>query len=236
MTALLDVTNLRGGYGRVEVLHGVDLQVHAGEIVALLGSNGAGKTTLNAVVCGLVPATGGRVSFDGTDLTNRHYRDIVKAGLIQVPEGRRIFPNLSVRENLELGAFARARERRTANLERVFATFPLLAERTAQKAGTMSGGEQQMLAIGRGLMAEPRLLILDEPSLGLSPLLVDELFALIQRLHADGLAVLLVEQNVGQSLAIAQRAVVLENGSARFAGTPAELLASTELKRAYLGL
>ena len=183
-----------------------------------------------------VPASGGRVTFDGANLTNRHYRDIVKAGLIQVPEGRRIFPNLSVRENLELGAFARARERRTANLERVFATFPRLAERTTQKAGTMSGGEQQMLAIGRGLMAEPRLLILDEPSLGLSPLLVEELFALIQRLHADGLSVLLVEQNVAQSLAIAQRAVVLENGSPRFAGTPAELLASSELKRAYLGL
>jgi len=236
MSALLDVRDLRGGYGRVEVLHGVDLQVNAGEIVALLGSNGAGKTTLNAIVCGLVPASGGRVTFDGADLTNRHYRDIVKAGLIQVPEGRRIFPNLSVRENLELGAFARARERRAANLERVFAIFPRLAERVAQRAGTMSGGEQQMLAIGRGLMAEPRLLILDEPSLGLSPLLVDELFALIQRLHADGLSVLLVEQNVGQSLAIAQRALVLENGSPRFAGTPAQLLASSELKRAYLGL
>ncbi len=236
MTTLLDVKDLRGGYGRVEVLHGVDLQVRAGEIVALLGSNGAGKTTLNAIVCGLVPAKAGRVTFDGADLTNCHYREIVKAGLIQVPEGRRIFPNLSVRENLELGAFTRARGRRAANLERVFATFPRLAERTAQKAGTMSGGEQQMLAIGRGLMAEPRLLILDEPSLGLSPLLVDELFALIQRLHADGLSVLLVEQNVGQSLAIAQRTVVLENGSPRFTGTPAQLLASSELKRAYLGL
>ena len=237
MSALLDVKDLRGGYGRVEVLHGVSLQVHAGEIVALLGSNGAGKTTLNAIVCGLVPASGGRVTFDGADLTNRHYRDIVQAGLIQVPEGRRIFPNLSVRENLELGAFARARERRASNMERVFTIFPRLAERPLQKAGTMSGGEQQMLAIGRGLMAEPRLLILDEPSLGLSPLLVESLFALIQRLHADdGLSVLLVEQNVGQSLAIAQRAVVLENGSPRFAGTPAELLASSELKRAYLGL
>jgi branched-chain amino acid transport system ATP-binding protein len=236
MTVLLDVLGLRGGYGRVEVLRGVDLQVHAGEIVALLGSNGAGKTTLNSIVCGLVPASAGHVHFDGTDLTNRHYRDVVKAGLIQVPEGRRIFPNLSVRENLELGAFTRARERRAANLERVFATFPKLAERVAQNAGTMSGGEQQMLAIGRGLMAEPRLLILDEPSLGLSPLLVEELFALIGRLHAEGLSVLLVEQNVAQSLAIAQRAVVLENGTPRFAGTPAELLASSDLKRAYLGL
>jgi branched-chain amino acid transport system ATP-binding protein len=236
MTVLLDVQALRGGYGRIEVLRGVDLQVHAGEIVALLGSNGAGKTTLNSVVCGLVPASSGHVHFDGADLTNRHYRDVVKAGLIQVPEGRRIFPNLTVRENLELGAFTRARERRASNLERVFATFPKLAERTTQKAGTMSGGEQQMLAIGRGLMAEPRLLILDEPSLGLSPLLVESLFALIGRLHAEGLSVLLVEQNVAQSLAIAQRAVVLENGTPRFAGTPAELLASSELKRAYLGL
>jgi branched-chain amino acid transport system ATP-binding protein len=236
MTVLLDVQALRGGYGRIEVLRGVDLQVRAGEIVALLGSNGAGKTTLNSIVCGLVPASSGHVHFDGADLTNRHYRDVVKAGLIQVPEGRRIFPNLTVRENLELGAFTRARERRASNLERVFATFPKLAERTTQKAGTMSGGEQQMLAIGRGLMAEPRLLILDEPSLGLSPLLVESLFALIARLHAEGLSVLLVEQNVAQSLAIAQRAVVLENGTPRFAGTPAELLASSELKRAYLGL
>ena len=235
-TPLLDVKALRGGYGRVEVLRGVDLHVNGGEIVALLGSNGAGKSTLNNVVCGLVPASAGTVQFDGADLTNRHYREVVKAGLIQVPEGRRVFPNLSVLENLELGAFTRARERRAANLERVFATFPRLAERRAQQAGTMSGGEQQMLAIGRGLMAEPRLLILDEPSLGLSPLLVEELFALIGRLHADGLAVLLVEQNVGQSLAIAQRACVLENGTLRFTGTPAELLASSELKRAYLGI
>lgn len=234
--ALLDVRGLRGGYGRADVLHGIDLQVDRGEIVALLGSNGAGKTTLNHIVCGLVPARGGSVRFDGVDLTNCHYRQVVQAGLIQVPEGRRIFPNLSVRENLELGAYARARPRRAMNLERVYATFPRLAERTEQKAGTMSGGEQQMLAIGRGLMAEPQLLILDEPSLGLSPLLVEELFALIGRLHAEGLSVLLVEQNVAQSLAIAQRAFVLENGQQRFAGTPQDLLASSELKRAYLGL
>ena len=233
---LLDVRDLRAGYGRVEVLRGVSLQVRPGEIVALLGSNGAGKSTLNNTVCGVVPATAGRVTFDGADLTGAKTKDIVRAGLIQVPEGRRVFPNLSVQENLELGSFARARERRAANLERVYATFPRLAERTRQLAGTMSGGEQQMLAIGRGLMAEPRLLILDEPSLGLSPLLVEEMFALIARLHADGLAVLLVEQNVGQSLDIAGRAYVLENGTLRFEGTPAGLLASPELKRAYLGL
>ncbi|MCX7227655.1 MAG: ABC transporter ATP-binding protein [Burkholderiales bacterium] len=236
MTALLEIAGLRGGYGRTEVLRGVDLTVAAGEVVALLGSNGAGKSTLNNTVCGIVPAWSGRVSFDGRDLSGAHYRDVVRAGLIQVPEGRRVFPDLDVRENLELGSFARGRARRAANLERVLAIFPRLAERLAQKAGTMSGGEQQMLAIGRGLMAEPRLLILDEPSLGLSPLLVEELFALILRLHGEGLSVLLVEQNVAQSLEIADRAYVLENGAVRFEGRPAELLASDALRRAYLGL
>jgi branched-chain amino acid transport system ATP-binding protein len=236
MTALLEIVGLRAGYGRMEVLRGVDLEVGECEILALLGSNGAGKSTLNNAVCGLVPASAGGVVFDGRALTGLHYRQIVQAGLIQVPEGRRIFPNLSVLENLELGSFARGRPRRAQNLARVFGIFPRLRERLAQKAGTLSGGEQQMLAIGRGLMAEPRLLILDEPSLGLSPLLVEEMFALIRRLHDEGLAVLLVEQNVGQSLEIADRACVLENGSLRFSGTPAELLASAELKRAYLGL
>ena len=236
MTPLLDIRNLRGGYGQVEVLRGVDLAVHPGEMVALLGSNGAGKSTLNNVVSGIYPAWAGSVVFDGHDLTRAHYRDVVQAGLIQVPEGRKVFPNLSVLENLELGSFARARERRAVNLEKVFGIFPRLRERLQQLAGTMSGGEQQMLAIGRGLMAEPRLLILDEPSLGLSPLLVDEMFSLIRRLRDDGLAVLLVEQNVGQSLEIADRAYVMENGSIRFSGKPADLLGSDELRRAYLGL
>lgn len=236
MTALLEIKALRGGYGRVEVLRGVDLQVNAGEMVALLGSNGAGKSTLNKVMCGLVPAWSGSVRFDGHDLSGAHYRDVVKAGLIQVPEGRKVFPNLSVLENLELGSFTRARERRAANLEKVFGIFPRLKERIGQHAGTMSGGEQQMLAIGRGLMAEPVLLILDEPSLGLSPLLVEEMFALIRRLRDEGLAVLLVEQNVGQSLEIADRAYVLENGGIRFSGLPQDLLGSDELRRAYLGL
>jgi branched-chain amino acid transport system ATP-binding protein len=234
--ALLQVSELRAGYGPVEVLRGVTLDVLRGEIVALLGSNGAGKSTLNNTVCALLPAWDGEVRFGGEVMTRAHSRRVVQAGLIQVPEGRRIFPNLSVRENLELGAYARAHERKAGNLERVFATFPRLAERERQRAGTMSGGEQQMLAIGRGLMAEPRLLILDEPSLGLSPILVEEMFTLIRRLRDDGLTVLLVEQNVGQSLEIADRAYVLENGALRFAGTPAELLASDELRRAYLGL
>ena len=236
MTALLDIRGLRGGYGAVEVLRGVDLHVDSGEIVALLGSNGAGKSTLNHVLCGIYPAWGGQVRFDGQDLSGAHYRDVVRAGLIQVPEGRKIFPNLSVLENLELGSFTRARARRAQNLEHVFATFPRLKERLGQLAGTMSGGEQQMLAIGRGLMAEPRLLILDEPSLGLSPLLVEEMFSLIGRLNAEGLAVLLVEQNVGQSLEIARRAYVLENGAIRFTGPSADLLASDALRQAYLGV
>jgi len=236
MSALLDIRALRGGYGRVEVLRGVDLQVNTGEMVALLGSNGAGKSTLNKTVCGLCPAWGGTVRFDGQDLSGAHYREVVRAGLIQVPEGRKVFPNLSVRENLELGSFTRARERRAANLDKVFGIFPRLKERIHQHAGTMSGGEQQMLAIGRGLMAEPVLLILDEPSLGLSPLLVEEMFTLIRSLRDGGLAVLLVEQNVGQSLEIADRAYVLENGAVRFSGRPQELLGSDELRRAYLGL
>ena len=236
MKALLEVQGLRAGYGAVEVLRGIDLQVGDGEAVALLGSNGAGKSTLNNVVCGLVRSWSGRIGFDGADLTRAHYRDVVRAGLIQVPEGRRIFPNLTVRENLELGAYARGGERRAQNLERALALFPRLRERFAQLAGTLSGGEQQMLAIGRGLMAEPRLLILDEPSLGLSPILVEELFALIRSLRDGGLAVLLVEQNVGQSLEVADRAYVLENGAVRFSGLPSELLGSDELRRAYLGL
>jgi branched-chain amino acid transport system ATP-binding protein len=233
---LLSIAGLRGGYGRVEVLRGVDLQVHPGETVALLGSNGAGKTTLNNVVCGIVPTWAGQVLFDGADLSGAHYTHVVKAGLIQVPEGRKIFPNLNVLENLSLGSFTRGRERRADNIDMVFSTFPRLKERSAQLAGTMSGGEQQMLAIGRGLMAEPRLLILDEPSLGLSPLLVEEMFGLIRQLRSTGLAVLLVEQNVGQSLEIADRAYVMENGGIRFSGLPDDLLRSDELRRAYLGL
>jgi branched-chain amino acid transport system ATP-binding protein len=236
MSALLDIRALQGGYGAVEVLRGVDLHVLPGEIVALLGSNGAGKTTLNHNVCGIYTAWAGQVHFDGQEIGRAHYRDVVQAGLIQVPEGRKVFPNLSVLDNLALGSFTRARERRASNLEKVFTIFPRLKERTAQLAGTLSGGEQQMLAIGRGLMAEPKLLILDEPSLGLSPLLVEEMFSLIKRLNTEGLSILLVEQNVAQSLEIASRAYVLENGKVRFSGSSQALLQSDELRRAYLGV
>ncbi len=234
------MNGLRGGYGRVEVLRGIDLSVKGGEVVALLGSNGAGKTTLNNTLSGLLPPFSGTIRFGDRSLVDArytaHYTDVVAAGLVHVPEGRRVFPNLSVQENLELGSYRRARASRGRNLDRVYSVFPKLRERAGQRAGTLSGGEQQMLAIGRGLMAEPRLLVLDEPSLGLSPVLVEELFALIGRLNREGLPILLVEQNVGQSLEIAHRAYVLENGSILFHGTPAELLANVELKRAYLGL
>jgi branched-chain amino acid transport system ATP-binding protein len=235
-TPLLEVKDVRSGYGAVEILRGVGMQLHAGELVALLGSNGAGKTTLNNVLSGVLPAWTGQVHFDGQLLTGQSYTQVVRAGLIHVPEGRKIFPNLSVLENLQLGAYTRARARREQNLETVLDTFPRLKERLSQLAGTMSGGEQQMLAIGRGMMAEPKLLILDEPSLGLSPLLVEELFGLIQKLRASGLTILLVEQNVGLSLEIADRAYVMENGSIRFSGTAQELLASDSLRQAYLGV
>jgi branched-chain amino acid transport system ATP-binding protein len=233
---VLEVSGLKAGYGDVEVLRGIDLAVGAGEIVAVLGSNGVGKTTLNKVLSGVLEAKAGTIRFDGRDLTRASCVEVVEAGLIHVPEGRRIFPNMTVRENLELGSYRRAKRNRAANIERVFATFPRLHERTHQKAGTLSGGEQQMLAIGRALMAEPRLLILDEPSLGLSPLLVEEMFALIGKLNAEGMPIMLVEQNVVQSLEIATRAYIVENGVVTLSGPAAGIGADPALRRAYLGL
>ncbi len=232
---MLEVAALRAGYGPIEVLRGLDLTVAAGEIVALLGSNGAGKSTLNNNISGLYRPFGGAIRFDGKDIAGTPSMRIVESGLVQVPEGRRVFPNLTVRDNLELGSYRRGKPARAQNLERVLTTFPRLRERLRQAAGTLSGGEQQMLAIGRGLMAEPRLLILDEPSLGLSPLLVEEMFALIGRLNADGLSILLVEQNVMQSLTIAHRAYVLENGRIALQGLAAELSEHPDLRKSYLG-
>ena len=233
---MLEVRALRAGYGGTEVLRGLDLSVGASEIVAVLGSNGVGKTTLNKVLSGVLRANDGEIRFDGKALTGASSSDIVKEGLIHVPEGRKIFPNMSVRENLELGSYRRGRDRRSTNLERVFDPFPRLRERSGQAAGTLSGGEQQMLAIGRGIMAEPRLLILDEPSLGLSPLLVEEMFILIRRLNGDGLPILLVEQNVVQSLECASRAYILENGIFALSGSAEQVRNNPELKRAYLGM
>ena len=197
---LLSISGLVAGYGAADVLRGIDLEVGEQEIVGLLGPNGAGKSTLNRTISGVQRATSGRIRFAGDAIERARPAGIVARGLIHVPEGRRVFPNLTTRENLDLGAYRRGRERRRENRDRVFAIFPRLAERQSQRAGTLSGGEQQMLAIGRGMMAEPKLLILDEPSLGLSPLLVTELFDLIVRINQDGVALLLVEQNVVQSL------------------------------------
>ncbi len=233
---MLEVSGLRAGYGEVEVLREVDMDLGGGEIVAVLGSNGVGKTTLNNNLCGIYRPFAGSVRFAGEKITGRPAHKIVAAGLVQVPEGRRIFPNLTVHENLELGSYRRGRANRDSTLERVFTTFPRLRERMTQRAGTLSGGEQQMLAIGRGLMAEPVLLILDEPSLGLSPLLVEEMFALIGEISRQGIAILLVEQNVVQSLEIAHRAYILEQGRIVLSGTAGELLQNSDLKRAYLGI
>jgi branched-chain amino acid transport system ATP-binding protein len=233
---LLAVSGLHAGYGVTEILRGIDLTVHAGEIVAVLGSNGAGKSTLNRTISGVMRPWSGAIHFGETPIDKERPSDIVARGLIHVPEGRRIFPNMTVRENLDLGAYRRGRAQRRVNRVRVFAIFPRLAERRGQRAGTLSGGEQQMLAIGRGLMAEPRLLILDEPSLGLSPLLVEELFALIKTINAQGIALLLVEQNVVQSLEVARRAYILDNGRFVLEGSAADIRNDPNLKRAYLGM
>jgi branched-chain amino acid transport system ATP-binding protein len=233
---LLDVRGLVAGYGGTPILRGIDLAVGKGEVVAVLGANGVGKTTLNKALSGVVASGTGEIEFAGRRIDGLPATEIVALGLVQVPEGRRIFPNLSVRENLELGSYRRAKAGRTRNLERVLGIFPRLKERATQRAGTLSGGEQQMLAIGRGLMAEPALLILDEPSLGLSPILVEEMFTLIRTLNAEGLAVLLVEQNVMQSLELASRAYVLENGQVVMAGDAKVLAADPALEKTYLGM
>ena len=233
---LLTVQGLCAGYGETEVLRGVDLSVEAGEIVAVLGSNGVGKSTFNRTLSGVVHARAGSIRFDGSAIEHAKPAEIVGRGLIHVPEGRRIFPNLSVRENLDLGSYRRGGPRRADNRARVFATFPRLLERQSQPAGTLSGGEQQMLAIGRGLMAEPKLIILDEPSLGLSPILVEELFALISRINAGGISVLLVEQNVMQSLEVANRAYILAEGQFVMSGKAVDIAADPALKRTYLGM
>ena len=236
MAELLAIDGLHAGYGATEILRGVSLSVNDGEIVAVLGSNGAGKSTLNRAISGVLRAWRGAIRFEGKTIERARPSAIVSHGLIHVPEGRRIFPNMSVAENLDLGCYRRARRNRAQNRERVYSIFPRLAERQTQSAGTLSGGEQQMLAIGRGLMAEPKLLILDEPSLGLSPKLVEELFALIQSINAQGIALLLVEQNVVQSLDVASRAYVLDNGAIVLQGNAADVRNDPNLKRAYLGM
>lgn len=233
---MLKIKGLHAGYGQVQILRGIDLDIKQGEIVAVLGSNGAGKSTLNNNICGLYKPFSGSIHFQGKDITGQDPKQIVSEGLIQIPEGRRIFPNLSVLENLEIGSYRRGKANRKKNLERMLEIFSRLRERLSQPAGTLSGGEQQMLAIGRGLMAEPKLLILDEPSLGLSPLLVEQMFDLIKNINEDGLSIVLVEQNVMQSLKLANRAYVIENGVVTLSGPASELIENTELKKSYLGI
>jgi branched-chain amino acid transport system ATP-binding protein len=233
---MLEIRNLHAGYGKMKVLHGIDLDVGTDEIVALLGSNGAGKSTLNNNISGLYKPISGEISFENIDITGLPSEKVIDLGIIQVPEGRRIFPNMTVYENLELGGYRRGKGIRKKNIEWVVGVFPRLSERFSQMAGTLSGGEQQMLAIGRAMMADPRLLILDEPSLGLAPLLVDEMFTLIQDLNNSGLSIFLVEQNVMQSLEIAARAYVIENGRVVLYGDADSLLNDPELKKTYLGL
>ena len=234
--SMITVKNLSAGYGLVNVLRDVSLDIASGEIVAVLGSNGVGKTTLNNTLSGLIKPKSGELIFEGSSLVGASPETIVDLGLIHVPEGRKLFPNLSVRDNLELGSYRRGKSERAANLDDVLDTFPKLRDRINQIAGTLSGGEQQMVAIGRGLMSSPKLLILDEPSLGLSPLLVEQMFELIKRINDKGLTILLVEQNVIQSLAIADRAYVIEEGRIAISGSAAELRDNAELKKSYLGL
>ena len=233
---LLSLTGVHAGYAGTEILRGIDFAVQSGEIVTVLGPNGAGKSTMSRTISGVIRAWRGAIRFKGSAIEHESPATIVARGLIHVPEGRRIFPNMTVRENLDLGTYRRKRRSRTTNRERAFSIFPRLAARQSQLAGTLSGGEQQMLAIGRGLMADPELLMLDEPSLGLSPLLVEKLFMLIKTINAQGVALLLIEQNVVQSLDVARRAYILDNGRFVLEGPAAELGNDPQLKHAYLGM
>lgn len=235
--ALLEIHDLEVYYGVIRALKGISFEVNQGEIVTLIGANGAGKTTTMQSVVGLIPKKSGSVIFDGQDITKTPCHKIVHSGMTQVPEGRRIFQELSVYENLLMGAYSIKKNQYDfkEDLESIYARFPRLAERRNQIAGTLSGGEQQMLAIGRALMSHPKLLMLDEPSMGLSPLLVDQVFEIIKDINKDGTTILLVEQNAGKSLAISDRAYVLENGEIVLFGTGKELASSEMVRKAYLG-
>ena len=234
---MLQVEAIDVSYGDIQVLHQLSFDIREGELVTLLGSNGAGKTTTLRAITGLRPPHAGDIRFLGQSLAGVPAAARASLGISLVPEGRELWPNLTVRENLELGAYGpRARPHLARNLERVFALFPRLAERQRQAAGSLSGGEQQMCAIGRSLMAEPRLLMLDEPSLGLAPLLVDQVMRTISELHAGGMTILLVEQNLHRALEISQRGMVIETGCLRLHGSCAELAANPEIRAAYLGL
>ena len=233
--AMLEVNGLNVYYGLIHALHDVSFHVNEGEVVALIGANGAGKTTILHTVSGLLPAKSGSVVFEGKDITKKPGHAIVKLGMGHVPEGRRVFPGLTVAENLRMGAFTRPKTEVADSLDEVYEWFPRLEERKNQAAGTLSGGEQQMLAMGRAMMSKPRILLLDEPSMGLSPLFVGEIFKIIEKVSAAGTTVLLVEQNAKKALSIADRAYVLETGNILKEGIASELLNDDAIKKAYLG-
>ncbi|MBN4667772.1 ABC transporter ATP-binding protein [Pandoraea nosoerga] len=232
---MLKLEQIHTHYGAVEALSGVSIEVNKGEIVTLIGSNGAGKTTLMMTVCGTPRASSGRVTFEGHDITGRPTHEIMRMGLAISPEGRRVFPSLTVIENLKMGGFFASKEDIDAGMEHVFKLFPRLAQRGKQRAGTMSGGEQQMLAIGRALMSRPRLLLLDEPTLGLAPLVIAQIFDIIRAIRDEGVTVFLVEQNANKALHVADRGYVLETGRVVLADSAQNLLANDDIKRAYLG-
>jgi branched-chain amino acid transport system ATP-binding protein len=233
---MLEVRGLHCRYGKVGVLKGISLEVRAGELVSLIGANGAGKTTTLKAISGLVPPVGGRIVFEGKDITSAPARRILALGIAHCPEGRRVFPYMTVQENLEMGCYLRAdRARVASDMKRIFARFPVLAERRGQPAGTLSGGEQQMLAIGRALMSRPRIVLFDEPSLGLAPTMVERTFEIIAEIRKEGTTVLMVEQNAYAALEMCDRSYVLESGEVALHGTGAELLGNPHVRQAYLG-
>ena len=233
---MLSIKNLESGYGKIKVLFGLDLDIQPGEIVALIGANGAGKTTFLKPVSGLIPASGGQITFNGEDLTRKAPEKIVHLGISHIPEGRRVFTQRSVETNLQMGAFGRKDTQGIkADMEKYYDLFPILGQRRHQKAGTLSGGEQQMLAIARGLMKRPSVLLLDEPSMGLAPVLVNQIFKIVQSLNETGLSILLVEQNVKKALMITQRAYVIELGKIIHQGKSRALLKSEVIRKSYLG-
>jgi len=235
--ALLELKGVDALYGRIRALRGVTISVDKGEVVALIGSNGAGKTTTLRTISGLMHPPSGTITFDGKDISRRPAHEIVGLGICQAPEGRRLFPRMQVIDNLRMGAFLRKDPAGIhKDMERVFELFPRLKERTTQLAGTLSGGEQQMLAIGRALMSKPKLLMLDEPSLGLAPILIETIFQIVREINAQGIPILLVEQNATKALEVAHRAYVLETGSIVQTGSGKELLSSPDVQRAYLGI
>ena len=235
MEQILKVDNINVYYGAIHAIKGISFQVNQGEVVTLIGANGAGKSTTLQTISGLLRSRTGSIEFCGENISNTPSHKIVEKGLAQVPEGRRIFLQMSVQENLEMGAYTQPGAGIDTDLERVFQQFPRLKERRRQIAGTLSGGEQQMLAIGRALMSHPKLLMLDEPSMGLAPILVEQIFDIIRQLHKDGTTILLVEQNAQMALSVADRAYVMETGKITLSGTGAGLAASDQVKKAYLG-